>query len=924
MTPQEFVHKWKQAQLTERSASQQHFLDICAMIGHPTPADVDKTGESYTFEKGSDKTTGKKGFADVWKRGYFGWEYKGKHKDLDAAYQQLLTYRESLENPPLLVVSDMDRIVIHTNFTNTVKQIIELTYDDLLTTDGIDQLKAVFKEPKRFKSKRTTEGVTAEAAAQFAKLSEQLRSDGAEPHAAAHFLIRLLFCLFAEDVGLLPPQTLGKLIEATRRDPEQFAALMSELFGKMATGGYFGTEKIPFFNGSLFDDNSVLVLDRDSLDIVESVSRMDWGQIEPSIFGTLFERSLDPEKRSQLGAHYTSKEDILLIVEPVLMRPLRRRWEEVQEEAEAILEKREQAKSPAKKNNQQKKLRELLLKFADEIAEVTVLDPACGSGNFLYVALRQLLDLQKEVIQFTGNAGLPAFFPSVTPAQLHGIEINPYAHELASATIWIGYIQWLRENGFGFPPEPILQRLDTIENQDSILSLAGADTPLEPDWPEADVIIGNPPFLGDKRMRSELGDEYVDTLRRVYGDQVSGGADLVCYWFQKAQKMLASGDVNRVGLIATSGIRYGRNNEILIKISNAVGIFEAWSDRDWTLDGAAVRVSIICFGKIDDEELRIDGKPVSRINPDLTSSADTTKAVQLRENDGISFLGMMKSGPFDIDSRLASKMQAATGNPNGQSNRDVIKKRINGSDVVRRPSETYIIDFGVLPLEQAAQYSMPFEYVKETVKPIRDQAKRKSTRERWWRFGETRPALRMSLQSLSRCIVTPEVSKHRVFVWMTTDTIPDHKLHVIARDDDYFFGVLQSRPHEVWSLHVGNWRGVTPCYNSGSIIGTYAFPWPPGKEPKDDPLVETITEAARELVEKRDRWLNPEGATEAELKKRTLTNLYNERPTWLDLAHQKLDRAVFDAYGWPHDLSEDEILERLLALNLERAAAQEE
>ena len=459
MTAQEFVHKWKNATLSERSASQQHFLDICALIGHPTPADLDKTGESFTFEKGTDKTTGKKGFADVWKRSYFGWEYKGNHADLDKAYQQLLTYRESLENPPLLVVSDMNRILVHTNFTNTVKRVIEITYDDLLTADGLVQLKRVFVDPDSFKSVQTTEGVTADAAQQFAKLSEQLRSNGAEPDEAAHFLIRLLFCLFAEDVGLLPNDTLKRLIEATRRDPETFAEQLGNLFGTMSTGGYFGLEKIPHFNGSLFDDNAVLPLDRDALDIVESVSRMDWGQIEPSIFGTLFERSLDPAKRSQLGAHYTSKEDILLIVEPVLMRPLRRRWEEVRTEAEELLRQREDADTNRKKDNQQKKLRELLLRFSEEIAETTVLDPACGSGNFLYVALRELLDLQKEVIQFTGNAGLPTFFPSVDPSQLHGIEINPYAHELASATIWMGYIQWLRDNGFGFPTEPILRRI---------------------------------------------------------------------------------------------------------------------------------------------------------------------------------------------------------------------------------------------------------------------------------------------------------------------------------------------------------------------------------------------------------------------------------------------------------------------------------
>ncbi|MCB9214460.1 MAG: type IIL restriction-modification enzyme MmeI [Candidatus Kapaibacterium sp.] len=920
MTPQEFVHKWKKSTLTERSASQQHFLDLCALVGHDTPATLDATGESFTFEKGAEKTIGNKGFADVWKRGFFGWEYKGKHKDLEAAYTQLLNYREALQNPPLLVVSDMEQILIHTNFTNTVKRVVTLSYDDLLTPDGMRQLKAIFYEPESFKSEKTTDAVTAEAAVQFAKLSEALRTSGAEPHDAAHFLIRLLFCLFAEDVGLLPNDTLMTLIQRTKRNPEEFSERLSVLFGLMATGGMFGFTRIPHFNGSLFDDATVLPLDRDGLDIVEKVSLMDWGQIEPSIFGTLFERSLDPAKRSQLGAHYTSKEDILLIVEPVLMRPLRRRWDEVQKQAEELVRLREEADTDKKKSNQQDKIRVLLLKFSEEIASIQVLDPACGSGNFLYMALRQLLDLEKEVIQYGGTVGLPTFLPSVNPSQLHGIEINPYAHELASATIWIGYIQWLRDNGFGFPAEPILRRLDTIENRDAILSFDEEGKPYEPEWPKVDVIIGNPPFLGDKKMKSELGEPYVKAIRSLYKGRVPGGADLVCYWFDKAREMMEAGKVKRVGFISTNSIRMGKNREVLDKITETGKIFEAWSDREWVLDGAAVRVSIVEFDSGSESERQLDGKQVERINTDLTSRVDLTIAESLSENEGLAFLGMMKAGAFDITADEAEEMLQAKGNPNGRPNSDVVRPRIGGRDITTRESGNYVIDFGLLSLEEAAEYSVPFEYVKKHVKPTRDTNNRKSLRERWWRFGEARPGLRKALEGLERCIVTPEVAKHRLFVWMPTSTVPDHKLHVITRNDDYFFGVLQSRPHELWSLGVGSRMGVgnDPIYNSGRIMSTFPFPYPPGKEPQDSPIVQAIADAAKKLVEKRDRWLNPEGATEAELKKHTLTNLYNERPTWLDLAHKKLDNAVFDTYGWPHDLSEEQILERLLALNLER------
>ena len=343
LTAREFVDKWRHATLKERSASQEHFLDLCHLIGHATPAEADSTGESFAFEVGADKSQGGSGFADVWKKGCFAWEYKGKHADLDKAYQQLLQYREALQNPPLMIVSDIDRIIIHTNFTNSVKQIRTLTLDDLLTSAGLKQLSAIFTNPDFFKAPLTTEDVTREAASEFAKLADQLRKYGAQPQQAAHFLIRLLFCLFAEDAQLLPNEVFTKLIEQTRRKATNFAPLLKQLFSAMAQGGWFGTDQIPHFNGGLFDDDTVLDLDSDGLDILARVSKLDWSSIEPSIFGTLFVRSLDPAQRAQLGAQYTSKEDILLIVEPVLMAPLRRKWIDVQHQARDLAAQRNAA-----------------------------------------------------------------------------------------------------------------------------------------------------------------------------------------------------------------------------------------------------------------------------------------------------------------------------------------------------------------------------------------------------------------------------------------------------------------------------------------------------------------------------------------------------------------------------------------------------
>ncbi|MFN8503744.1 class I SAM-dependent DNA methyltransferase [Kouleothrix sp.] len=922
-TPQDFVRKWRASTLKERSAAQEHFIDLCHLIGHETPGD-DSSGERFTFEAGSSKQKGGQGWADVWKRGFFAWEYKGKHANLEKAYQQLLQYRESLQNPPLLVVSDLESIVVHTNFTNTVKQVTTITLDDLLTPAGLKRLRAIFENPDAFKAPQTTAQVTEAAAREFARLAELLRKWGEDPQRTAHFLIRLLFCLFAEDIGLLPDNLFSRLIARTRAKPAAFAQQLRLLFDAMAGGGWFGSDEIRYFNGRLFDTADVLELDSESLDILARVSALDWSSIEPAILGTLFERSLAPEKRSQLGAHYTSKDDILLIVEPVLMAPLRRRWQAVQAQARELAAKRDAA-AAGQRTKLDGDLRRLLVGFAGEIAAVRVLDPACGSGNFLYVALKQLLDLEKEVIAFAGDVGAGAFFPSVSPEQLRGIELNEYAHELAQITVWIGYIQWLRDNGFGAPADPILKPLDTVKRMDAILAFDAEGKPVEPEWPEADVIVGNPPFLGDKKMRAELGDDYVETLRGLYEGRIRGGADLVLYWFERARTLIAAKQARRAGLLSTNSIRSGANREVLERIKTSGDIFMAWADRPWILDGAAVRVSMVGFDEGTEAHRILNGELVTLINSDLTASVDLSSVKQLRENSNICFLGMMKAGPFDLTTQQAHTMLSLPINPNGRSNADVIKRRVGGQDITGRPRDTWIIDFGVdTTEEEAAEYEAPFEYIRKHVKPLRDQNRRETMKRRWWIFGEPRRGLRSALRGLSRCIVTPEVAKHRVFSWIETFIIPDHKLHVFTRDDDYFFGLLQSHVHEVWSLALCSWMGVgnDPSYSSSRTFETFPFPWPPGREPQGDPRVEAIAAAARRLVELRDNWLNPPGAGEAELKKRTLTNLYNQRPAWLDLAHTKLDAAVFAAYGWPADLTDEQILERLLALNLARAAAQ--
>ena len=925
LTPQEFAKRWGKSTLSERSGSQQHFIDLCRMLGQHTPVEADPDGSFYTFEKGvkksggeGGKTGGGKGFADVWYRGRFAFEYKGKHKDLEAAYRQLQLYREDLENPPLLVVCDMERYEVHTNFTNAVAKVYSFTNEDIPKPETQKILGALFADPNSLRPGRTPESVTEEVAAKFAQIADGLRERNEDPEQAAHFLNKLLFCLFAEDIGLLPKGLFTKLVERSRKKPEQFTRYAAELFAAMAEGGEFALEDVPHFNGGLFTGEEALHLELREIRILLEAARLDWGSVEPAIFGTLFERSMDPSQRARLGAHYTSREDILTIVEPVLMDPLRREWRTIQEEVENLAEKMQEQGSRAR-GNTLRKMEEKLSSFAGKIRDTKVLDPACGSGNFLYVSLRQLLNLEKEVSAFAGSVGLTPFFPGVSPEQLYGIEISPYAHELAQVSIWIGYLQWMVDNGFGRPSEPILGPMTNILHMDAIMTRDNGQV-LEPEWPKANVIIGNPPFLGGNRIRAELGSKTVDDMFDLYKGRVPAFADLVCYWFERARSEIYRGGASRAGLLATSSIRGGVNRRVLENIRRDGDIFFAESDRRWILDGASVRVSMVGFDDGSEQERVLHGLPVEHINADLTGTLDLTEARILEENQRISFQGPSPKGSFDIELEIAEAMLGALGNPNGRPNSDVVKRVVNAADVLRRSRGYWTIDFGpYMSEEEAALYEAPFEYVREHVKPERVNNNRRLYRERWWMYAEARTGMRAALEGLRRYVATPRVAKHRIFVWVDTDTMCNDALIVFARSDDYFFGVLHSRSHELWSLRMGTSLEDRPRYTPTTSFETFPLPWPPGEEPEGDPSVERIAEAAHRLDELRRNWLNPEGASEAELKKRTLTNLYNERPTWLDNAHGKLDAAVFAAYGWVENLSDDEILSRLLTLNLERA-----
>lgn len=919
LTPAEFATKWAGSVGTERAASQEHFIDLCRMIGVPTPNEADPSGADYAFEKGAEKVGGGDGFADVWRRGYFAWEYKGKRKDLFAAYQQLLQYREALDNPPLLVVCDLDRFEVHTNFTNTPATVHTFTLQDLLASpkEPLRVLRGVMEHPDELRPGKTRDELTAEAAEQFASLAQRLRSRGHEPHEVAHFLNKLLFCMFAEDAGLLPAGLLQRLAAATRQDPSVFTGGLSDLFAKMSeNGGLFGAERIAWFNGGLFDGGAVLPLALNEIELIDRVSRLDWSQVEPAIFGTLFERGLDPSKRSQLGAHYTDREAIMRLIEPVLIAPLRRDLEATKERVLDLLAEGRKitARTPADKNPVA-----VFNTFLDRVRAVRVLDPACGSGNFLYLALQALKNLEREAILWASLAmNSPMQFPQVGPQAVLGVELNSYAAELARVVIWIGEIQWMLSNGFAYLRDPILRPLDNIECRDAVLDLHNPDNPREPDWPEATVIVGNPPFVGGKLMRANLGDEYVDALFHVYQGRVPREADFVCYWHEKARAMVEEGKVERVGLLATQGIRGGANRRVLERIKQTGDIFLAWSDEQWVVEGAAVHVSFLAYDDGSETVRSLNGHRVASINSNLTAGIDLTHVSRLTENMGIAFMGDSKGGPFELDDERAQILLASP-NPDGRSNSDVVRPWVNGRDLLGFPRDMWIVDFGTnMAEDEAALYEAPFEYVKLNVMPIRAGNRRDAYAKRWWLHVEPRSGMRNALNGLPRFIATTRHAKYRVFAWLGSDVVPDSALIVFARSDDYFFGILHSTPHEQWARRLGTQVREAESgfrYTPTTTFETFPFP-EPNKE-----LREEIAAAAKSLNVLRNGWLNPPGDFAGDRRARTLTNLYNERPSWLAQAHERLDQAVHAAYGWEYPLDIDDVLDRLVELNLSRATS---
>ena len=811
-------------------------------------------------------------------------------------------------------------------------------------------LRLIFTDPRELDSSRRAARVTRELAGYLANLSAQLERSGYAPDLVAQFLMRCLFTMFSEDVGLIPKTSFtGMLRKYSETDMREFLPdALQTLWHTMDTGGFSPDLKARLrkFNGKLFHDARAFPLTADQIALLLKSAESDWTAVEPAIFGTLLERALDPRERHSLGAHYTPRRYVERLVLPTVLEPLRREWAAAQAAAAQLLEE-----------GKEKPARAELERFLRRLTTIKILDPACGSGNFLYVTLEHLKRLEGEVlaaINSYGGTGLLNLSggTTISPRQLLGLELNPRAAAIADVVLKIGYLQWhLRTHGESELPEPLLDEYENIHQQDAVLTYdEGMTNPRPTQWPDANFIIGNPPFVGDKAMRGALGDKYVDALRKTYKGVVPESADLVMYWWEKAAETLRQNRTESFGFITTNSITQTFNRRVIQKYLDAdtpLSLTFAIPDHPWvdSAQGASVRIAMSVArpgsqpGKLlnvtretatdtDDthtvEFAEIDGI----INADFTVGADLDSCNALNANKDLANVGMGLYGAgFMVTPNEAR--QLGLGTRPGLENH--IKPYVNGRDLSQKSRGFMVIDlFGLQPIEIIERYPEVYQRVFDLVKPERDKNNRDSYRKKWWIFGEPRANFRPSMQGLKRYIVTTRTARHRIFSLLSIDTISDAKLVIIALDDVYYLGILSSQIHIIWAIVAGGWLGVgnDATYNHSDCFMKFPFP--------DATLQQQ--ERIRELAEQLDAHRKRQQAAHPTL---TLTDLYNvveklrggEPLTAKDQTinqqglasvvlslHQQLDAAVADAYGWPHNLPDSEILTRLVQLNHERAA----
>jgi hypothetical protein len=1038
MNAHDFIERWQRSGGAELANSQSFLIQLCRLleIREPDPTETDQTQNTYVFEKAVSINNGdgtySTGRVDLYRKKCFVLESKQgaerraselaealatvtKQKRqlkgtaqrgtpqwaqaMRSAFQQAKRYAEALpEWPPFLIICDVGYCFdVYADFSGTGKNYspfpdpvsFRIPLQDLTKEEKQRFLKSIWLEPQSLDPSKISARVTRELANRLAKLARSLEHGTAtedadhRAHHVAQFLMRCLFTMFAEDVELIPKRAFLGLLESLRETPEQFAPMLEALWQNMDKGGFSPIlrTKLKQFNGGLFADCSAMPLNRDQVELLIEAAKSNWAEVEPAIFGTLLERALDPRERHKLGAHYTPRAYVERLVMPTVIEPLREEWDNVYATAVALYKADKVADA-----------RKTVRDFREKLCHLHILDPACGSGNFLYVTLELLKRLEGEVTRAMIDFGEQQKTLGVTigPEQFLGIEVNPRAAAIADLVLWIGYLQWhIRALGKETIAEPIIRRIQNIECRDAVLAwdsiepvvdddgnpvtrwdghttkrhpVTGEEVPDETarvqelryinprkaEWPQADYIVGNPPFIGNKRMRLALGDGYVTALRDAYPN-VPSTVDFVMYWWFVASQQFDSTTLEQFGFITTNSITQSFNNAIIRawRESNAAHrLLFAIPDHPWvdSSNGAAVRIAMTLAstnGKqgslhkvvaeedgSGDEAILTIRKSIGEIGADLRIGADVGTAEKLKANSKVSNRGVIPHGEgFLLDEATTLDLLQRS----SPSLSEFVHPYRNGRDIAQRPRNKMVLDFFTLELDDLVdRFPAAYQWLLERVKPARDQNPRKVRREIWWKFAENQPKMRASLKGLSRYIVTVQTSKHRYFTFIPPDVLPDDKLIVIGLCDAYSLGCLNSRIHCCWALATGGHLGVgnDPIYNKS--LSFEAFPFP---IVSSDAAAERIRKPAEQLDSHRKR----QQESHPDL---TITGMYNvleklrarEELTTKDKAihekglvsvlkqiHDDLDAAVFDAYGWPHDLTDEEILERLVALNHERA-----
>jgi hypothetical protein len=976
--------RWADVPAGERANAQLYLAELALALDVEPPQ---PRGSGYEFELPV-KVVSRDGkesvnFIDLFKQGCFVLEAKdaegGGSDDarLRRAFGQALSYAHALpgDPPPYLIVLDVGSTLLLWDRWAGSFGGFNLGHRVNLATlaerpEEIALLRDVWMQPRVRDPRARAAAVTREVAARLAELSASLEKRGFPPERVARFLMRAVFTMFAEDVGLLPGKPLQEALQEFLTEPEEFAAAMRDLWSAMDEGRRFGRHRLLRFNGHFFADQETLPLTRADMIVLLQAARADWAGVEPTIFGTLLTRALDPAERHRLGAEYTPREYVERLVRQTVDVPLRARWAPVQAE---VLRLRESGK---KKDADAALAR--LREFHSELRGLRFLDPACGSGNFLYVTLHTVkrleLELLREIERITLQPELAV--DEVGPGQFRGIEVKPWAREIAELTLWIGYHQfWAEHHGGVQPPEPVLRDTGTLELRDAVLAwdeivhrperdrpdptpriphpVTGKLVP-DPDatlpyleyvgarpaeWPEADFIVGNPPYMGRGRQRDAFGDGYVEALRAAYPG-VSENADYVMYWWYRAADAVAAGGTERAGLITTNTITQRHNRQLIEKAAeDGVRITWAVADHPW-FDGvgsAAVRVAMTVLEKEPATATLVevgDGAQVQneirvvRLNADLSAYADVSVAasVSLRSNSGLSSQGFTLVGDGfrfqPAEGQRLLEMDASHG--------ELVKRIVNGKDLTTRPRGLFTVDFSLRSEEEARAIPVLYDLLRQRVKPGRDANNDRSTRERWWRFGRNREELRDALAGLNRYVVTVETAKHRTFMFLPTDTAAEHSVVCIALDDGFSLGVLSSAIHVAWAMAAGGRMGVgnDPRYQKALTFDPFPFPDPtPVQRGAIADVAEALDRHRKEALA-RDERVTMTGMYNVLEKLRSGEALTAKEREIHELAacgvleeyHEALDRLVAAAYGWPWPLPREAILERLVALHDVRVA----